>query len=410
MKNACNSKFDRKFAKNKSSSLQLKQHISAEEIRDNLGRGNGGVGFLFHATHWDTLAHSFHNIGQRTPELEEELWNYKSVIVSPIYQGNQMIGANIGSPVPLELWLGSPRGIKRFRETQFFPALELAKQAGLNMVAMGASTPYACNYGALPRLGTTPRITTGHAATAAMLKEWAVHCCNEFSLEFGNAKLALFGSAGRLGTTVAKYLCYKDMPKELVLIDLPGKLNLLKKQAEELLATNLFGKLKISVHTFDSTVPLPSFDGAILTSCTSMPYLTAADLNRAKFWIDDSHPRAASVEAEIASRENTLYIECFARGPAGLDTGYPFSLPSSQDCYTCFAEGYVAWQEGIQEDFVIGSPPVWTVSYVHTLLKKYGFACGPFFGKNGATISAPSSHELKSMQFQAVSLQVKIRE
>ncbi len=79
MKNACNSKFDRKFAKNKSSSLQLKQHISAEEIRDNLGRGNGGVGFLFHATHWDTLAHSFHNIGKRTPELEEELWNCKPI-------------------------------------------------------------------------------------------------------------------------------------------------------------------------------------------------------------------------------------------------------------------------------------------------------------------------------------------
>lgn len=400
MKDACSTEFLGTFAGNKSPSLRLKHHISAEEIRDNLGGKKGGVGFLFHATHWDTLAYSFHNVQERSPEFENELWNTKPFIASPIYQGSQMIGANIACPVPLELWLGSPRGIKRFRETQFFPALELAKQAGLNMVAMGASTPYACNYGALPRPGTTPSITTGHAATAAMLKEWAIHCCNQFSLDFGNAKLALFGAAGRLGTTVAKYLCYKEMPKELVLIDLPDKLNLLKSQAAELLATKLYGKLKISVHTFDPNLPLPSFDGAILTSCTSTPYLTTADLNRAKFWIDDSHPRAASVEAEMASRENTLYIECFARGPVGLNTGYPFSLPSSQDCYTCFAEGYSAWQEDIQEDFVIGSPPVWTVAYIHSLLKKHGFACGPFFGKNGTTVSAPSNREVQSWQLQ----------
>jgi hypothetical protein len=84
---------------------------------------------------------------------------------------------------------------------------------------------------------------------------------------------------------------------------------------------------------------LPDFDGAILASSTSVPYLSVADLKRARFWIDDSHPRAASVEAELACRGHTLYIECFARGPAGLDTAFPFRRPSTRDCYTCFAEG-----------------------------------------------------------------------
>jgi predicted amino acid dehydrogenase len=285
------------------------------------------------------------------------------------------------------MWLGSPRGIKRFRETQFFPALELARQAGLNMVAMGASTPYACNYGALPRHTKPPHITTGHAATAAMLKDWAIHCCNELDLEFGKTRLALFGAAGRLGTTVAKYLLYKDAPQELILIDLPDKLNLLTEQARELLASDLLGKSRVSVHTFSPDTPLPQFDGAILASSTSVPYLTASDLRRARFWIDDSHPRAASVEAELASRGETLYIECFARGPAELDTTFPFRLPSTRDCYTCFAEGYSAWQEGIASDFIIGSPPVWSVSNTHSLLKKYGFSVGPFHGKNGTPIS-----------------------
>jgi predicted amino acid dehydrogenase len=260
-------------------------------------------------------------------------------------------------------------------------------------VAMGASTPYACNYGALPRPTKPPHITTGHAATAAMLKDWAIHCCNELDQDFGKTKLALFGAAGRLGTTVAKYLLYKDAPKELILIDLPDKVNLLKEQANELLAAELLGRTRISVHTFSPNTPLPQFDGAILASSTSVPYLTASDLRRAQFWIDDSHPRAASVEAELASRGQTLYIECFARGPAGLNTAFPFRLPSTRDCYTCFAEGYSAWQEGIASDFIIGSPPVWSVSYTHGLLKKNGFSVGPFHGKNGAPIA---THERQS--------------
>ncbi len=369
-------------------SLTLKRPIHPEEIRQNLPQGKGGIGFMFHATDWQTLSFIFNNAQKKSPAFEQALWNFEPFIGSPIYMKNQIIGANIVCPVPLELWLGSPSGIRQFRERQFFPALELAKKAGITMVAMGASTPYACNYGMLPRATGLPHITTGHAATAAMLKEWAMHCCDAFSLEFGDAKIALFGAAGRLGTTVAKYLSYKNAPKELILIDLPDKMALLKKQADELLSEELPGseKLKISLYTFDPKIPLPKFDGAILVSCTSTPFLTADDLRRAKFWIDDSHPRAASIEAEELAKKETLYIECFARGPAGLNTDFPFRLPSSQDCYTCFAEGYAAWQEGIETDFVTGSPTVWTVAHAHRLLKKYGFHVGPFFGKNGTAI------------------------
>jgi len=371
---------------NSTESFQLKRLIHPEEIRESLPSQKGGVGFLFHMTDWEMLSFSFHNVKERSREIEKTLWDTKPFIGSPIYKGRQVIGANIVCPVPLELWLGRSNGIKQFRETQFFPALELARKAGLTMVALGASTPYACSYGTLPREMPSPPITTGHAATTAMLKEWAIHCCNEVAINFEASKIALFGAAGRLGTTVAKYLCYNDHPKELVLIDLPDKLNLLKKQAKELLASIPHANIKISVHTFNPNVPLPTFDGAILVSCTSAPFLTASDLNKAKFWIDDSHPRAASIEAEIASRSNTLYIECFSQGPLGLNMDYPFRLPNRGDCYTCFAEGYVAWEEGISTDFVTGSPSLQTVAYTHRLLKKYGFQLGPFSGKNGEAI------------------------
>jgi predicted amino acid dehydrogenase len=378
--------------------LRLRRRISAEEIREQLPKGQGGIGFLFHATDWDSLLFSFDNVQKRSPSFEQILWDTKPFIASAIYAGTQVIGANIACPVPLELWLGSASGIKRFRESQLFPGLALAKQAGLNMVAMGASTPYACNYGLLAREHTQPYITTGHAATAAILKEWTIHCCEQVGVPFGAAKIAVFGAAGRMGLTLARYLCYKNAPMELVLIDLPDKINLLKTQAAELLAAIPSGRLKISIHTFNSGVALPKFDGAIMVSCTSTPYLSAADLRQARFWIDDSHPRAASVEAELASRADTLYIECFVRGPAGLNIDYAFHLPTQQDCYTCFAEGYAAWQEGINADFVTGSPPVWTVAYTHSLLKKSGFGLGPFIGKNGALLDAALDHSIAVAQ------------
>ncbi|MET3109521.1 putative amino acid dehydrogenase [Oxalobacteraceae bacterium GrIS 2.11] len=376
----------RKGKQKESNEFRLKRIIHADEIRKALPPNKGGIGFLFHPTDWSTLSFPFYNAKERSPEFEKILWNTEPFIGSPIYLADQVIGANIICPVPLELWLGRSSGIKQFRETQFFPALELARKAGITMVAMGASTPYTCSYGMLPRPILEPHITTGHGATAAMLKEWTMHCCNEVSLEFGASKIAVFGAAGKLGTIVAQYLCHSNHPKELVLIDLPDKVNLLKNQMTDLSGLHAGTNLKVSMHTFSPNVPLPRFDGAVLVSCTSTPFLKASDLRKAKFWIDDSHPRAASLEAEIASRMDTLYIECFVRGPLELNTDFPFRLPSYRDCYTCFAEGYVAWQEGINSDYITGTPSVEVVAYTHRLLKKYGFNVGPFSGKNGAAI------------------------
>ena len=144
--------------------------------------------------------------------------------------------------------------------------------------------------------------------------------------------------------------------------------------------------LKISIYCFEASTAMPKFDGAILVSNNSVPFLTENDLKTAKFWIDDSHPRAASLEAELGSRNDTLYVECYARGPEGFNTDFPFRLPSMQDCYTCCAEGYVSWKEGINEDFVTGIPDVEKIDLVDKLLDKYDFNLGPFSGKNGDPI------------------------
>ena len=367
------------------SKLKLKNYISPEHIRSLLPK-EGGMGFLFHSTDWKTLSFAYDNVKKRSPSFERELWDTPPFVASKMYVGDEMIGVNIAMPVPIDMWIGSSGGIREFREKQFFPALELANQCNLRMVALGASTPYVCNYGKLPRPLANPFITTGHAATAATLKKWAVHASNQTGCDYEKIKLAIFGAAGRLGKAVSQFIAYSSPPQEIILIDLFDKMSLLKTQAEELLKITKRKDLKVSIYCFESFTTLPKFDGAILVSNNSVPYLTENDLKKAKFWIDDSHPRAASLEAELGSRNDTLYIECFARGPEGFNTNFPFRLPTIRDCYTCCAEGYVAWKEGIEADFVIGIPDVEKIDLVDRLLDKYKFNLGPFSGKNGDMI------------------------
>lgn len=339
---------------------------------------------MFHATSWDTLDKIFTHVPPRHEIDEQELWSMPPFVGSAIYQNEQVIGANIVMPVPLDLWISKPKMIKELRKKQLFPALRLAKDCGLNMVALGASTPYACNYGKLPRSVDGPNITTGHAATAAMLKKWASYASVQTNLDFNTIKLAVFGAAGRLGKAVSRYLAFEDTPRELILIDLPDKVNLLKDLAKEIQTYNK--SIKISIMGIDNSKPLPNFDGAVLVSNNTVPFLTAEHLKKARFWIDDSHPRAASIEAEEATRKDTLYIECYASAPEGVNTDFPFNLPSTNDCYTCFAEGYLAWKEKIDHDYVTGIPEVSKISKVASLLQKYKFDVGPFFGKSGAII------------------------
>jgi predicted amino acid dehydrogenase len=365
--------------------LKYKKIISPEILKSQLP-SSGGMGFLFHPTDWHTLSFIYENTQEKSPDFEKELWEMPPFIASEIYYDNKVIGANIIMPVPIEMWINSPNNLKKFRQKHFFPALELINSCNIKIVGMGASTPYVCNYGMIERPLETPFLTTGHAATSAMLKKWVINACDKTNCNYEKIKLAIFGASGRLGKAVSNFIASYDPPQELILIDLEDKKNLLKNHAEELLQKTNRKDLKILTSHFNSHNPIPDFDGAIIVSNNSVPFLTTEDLKKAKFWIDDSHPRGTSVEAEIQSRNHTLYIECYVRGPEKFNTNFPFRLPTNQDCYTCCAEGFVAWQENINQDFIVGIPDANKVKKVDDLLDKYNFKLGPLSGKNGDLI------------------------
>ena len=366
--------------------FSLKRKITADAIRSQLSNYQG-FGFIFHVPTWDSLQVFFNDIPDRDTIETSVLWNIPPFICSAIYENNNVIGANIVMPVPIDLWINSPKKIRQLRYQQFFPALQLAEQCGISIAALGGSTSYICSYGKMRRPYKKPYITTGHAATAAALKKWVMVACQKTQLQFSEIRLAVFGAAGRLGKAVSRYMAHDYLPKEIILIDLPNKINLLTNLAAEIRQYNCDKNIKISIHGIVKQKFLPIFDGAILVSNNTVPYLTAEDLRKAHFWIDDSHPRAASIEAEESARHETLYIECYLSGPDGLNTDTNFNLPSTNDCYACFAEGYIAWKEQIAEDYITGIPNITTIENVALALEKYQFDTGPFFGKGGVLLA-----------------------
>jgi len=90
--------------------------------------------------------------------------------------------------------------------------------------------------------------------------------------------------------------------------------------------------------------------------------------------------------AEQATRGKTLYLECYARGPQGFDSGFPFELPTRQDCYACFSEGWAAWEKGHTGDLYTGLPSLEFVNAMGDELSKCGFSVGPLTGKDGHLI------------------------
>ena len=56
-----------------------------DAIREALPNGQGGVGFVFHATDWETLSLIFEGVHTRTAALEQQLWEHPPFIGSPIF-------------------------------------------------------------------------------------------------------------------------------------------------------------------------------------------------------------------------------------------------------------------------------------------------------------------------------------
>ena len=358
--------------------MKLKTPWAAEDIRSRLPRG-GGLGFLFHATDPDTVSLAFDG----GPFTDAELWAHGPFVGSPIFLENRVVGCHIISPVPAQLWAGGHAGIKRFRHEAYEPSLTLAHECGLTHVGLGALTAFATQFGRYGERPPNVRLTTGHAATVAVLGHQVSAIAGSAGVHPSTLRYAIFGAAGSIGSNVARWFGRLGW-RDLRLIDVAERAAQVRALAAEIAGES--GPTPVHVHSADDLSALGPFDIAIIATNKAAPWIDAELLRKAPIWIDDSHPRAVTPEAEASLQGEVLYLECFTRGPLSLSQTFPFRLPTGRDCYSCFAEVFVCWREGMASDFVVGEPSLLQIEQMHRLLPKHGFQPGPLTSKGGLEV------------------------
>jgi len=359
--------------------LRLRTSWSPDEIRGKLFWGSG-FGFLFHATNRGNVSYGYVD-NDSTPD---DLWVTPASIVGPIFCDNMVVGCNLASPVFPELWVGNHHGIRRFRQSAFEPLLKLAETAGITHVGLGALFPFATDFGRC-RVDRSVCLTTGHACTVAALGMMVQDVCQRAGIRLRDASCCVFGGAGSVGGSISRWLRYLGIGR-LTIVDLAERKKILEELHRELSAMAGRGAGGVEVVTVDAAAGIKPFSIGVIATNKAAPWLGCEILKKSSFWIDDSHPRAILEEAERDLHGTVVCVECYVRGPHGLAQTVPFRLPSPRDCYSCFAEAYICWKEGMPSDFVVGRPTHEQVALAFELLSKYDFSIGEYVDKAGVCI------------------------
>ena len=356
--------------------LKLKSIWTPHDIRTRLPK-TGGLGFVFHATDWETVSFAFRGNSVQP----EQLWNHGPFIGSPIFDQNQVIGCHIISPLPADLWATSASGIRRFRKVGYHPSMKLAQEAGLTHIGLAALVPYATRFGQLSSAHFNGHRTTGHAATVAAIYLMLKKLENDFSVPIPRLTYAIFGGAGSIGSNVARWLAHNGLRRQ-VLVDLPNRLTQVQTLCEKL--TMEYSDGHFVAHTAETLESGPAFDVGIVATNAGKPWLMERVLHQAPLWIDDSHPQAAS--QSILTTTDVVYLECCLLAPHGISQTFPFRLPTPRHCYACFAEVYLCWKMQLKNDFVTGRASINQIAMMDELLRKGGFSPSLTASKQGTYI------------------------
>lgn len=199
-------------------------------------------------------------------------------------------------------------------------------------------------------------VTSWDALNVFFNKKRAMLACQKAYFQWTDISLAVLCAVGGLGKAVSHYIAHDSLPKEIILIDLPNKINLLTNLATEIQQYNRDENVKFLIYAIVKQKSLPMFNGTIFVSNHTVPSLTAENLPSAHFWTDNSHHRVASIEAKVSA------------------------------CNNYYAKGNIARENQIAKGSISGTSTIATIKNVVPALEKYQSNAGPFFSKGGVIL------------------------
>jgi len=196
-------------------------------------------------------------------------------------------------------------------------ALELARQVGARAVSMTGLIPSATGYGvavakAIAGREELPRITTGHATTAATVILAIKRILEESGRDLRHERVGFLG-LGSIGRTVLRLMLRSlPHPAEITLCDLYSKLDSLEGIRKELVNELDF---RGSVKVFGATIGLPKefYHSTLTIGATNVPEVLDLGLVReGTLIVDDSGPHCFNTEdamRRFLDQEDILFSE-----------------------------------------------------------------------------------------------------
>ena len=214
-------------------------------------------------------------------------------------------------------------------------------------------------------------ITTGHAYTALAIAEHI----DEAKRRVGDmsAPVAVLGAAGSTGSAAVRCLARRG-EKNLILVDLPERRQVLEKQAKSLSA-------RTSIETNISAIRDARF---LVCATNAIHSLVKPDLlSESCIVVDDAQPENISRDV-IDQRPDVTVIKCLAHVP-GLHCSFDMGLfPSGtvmekqEFTFTCLAETILLAAAGHSGHFTVGKPSDEQFEYLEVLAQRWDVGIAPF--------------------------------
>jgi amino acid adenylation domain-containing protein len=196
-------------------------------------------------------------------------------------------------------------------------ALELARQIGARSLSLTGLIPSATEYGQAiaRRVGDRldlPRITTGHASTAATVVLSVLRILEESGRDLRSERVGFLG-LGSIGTTVLRLMlrCLPH-PDKIILCDIYSKLSSLES-ARNRLVDNLDFRGSVKVLGASGGLPQEFYESTLIVGATNVPDVLDIDrLNEGTLLVDDSGPHCFKTEdafQRFRTREDILFTQ-----------------------------------------------------------------------------------------------------
>ncbi len=246
----------------------------------------------------------------------------------------------------------------------------LAERQGARILGLGAFTKIVGDRGLTVASNLKIPVTTGNSYTAATAVEGALLATERMGIDARQARAAVIGATGSIGTACS-----------VMLARAVGHLTLVARTRGplEALASSLrsTGRAEVDVAT-DVKSAVHEADLILTVSSATDVLIEPEDLRPGAIVCDVARPRNVS-QIVYERRKDVLVIDGgVIEVPGEVDFGFNFGFPP-RTCEACMAETIILALEGRYENFTLGKDiSIAKVEEIAALARKHGFRLAGF--------------------------------